>query len=1167
MKLEINSENFKKFSTRAVIIPVFSSFLLSGIFIYIIFQLLDTNAQVVQSARVLRQANENMQLIVSSETAVRGYLLTSNSTFLEPYIKNRNTIPEGLDRLIEMTQDNVGQTNRAKDMKIAYEEWIPYGQKVIELKSKKSKNIEEVLSSLEGKEKMDKLRAIFNRFIEVEQTLREQRIQETEKTTHLTLGLILGFSIISGIIIALFTKRQLTSLSTTYHHLIEKQITQNKILENQEWIQTGKNSLMDKIMGDLSTEEVSEKALQFICHYLDCKAGAIYNLESGMLRMTASYALMKEESQRIIKLGEGLVGQTALDNKINIISNVPQQHLTIASGLSSRQPHQIIILPLFADKAVKGVMELAFLDSSSQEMISFLHEISESLAISLKSAEYRSTLSSLLEEAQRQTEILKTQQEELQASNEELEEQANALRESQLKLEAQQAELEQSNVQLTKQSFELETQASEVNRKNSELQFAQKELEFKAQELERAGQYKSQFLANMSHELRTPLNSTLILSQLLMEDKRNRLGKEEIEFAKTIYSSSQDLLNLINDILDLSKVEAGKIDLEPTEIIVSEFVETLKRLFQPIVDSKKLKFEIVVSPSTPKAIFLDRLRLEQILKNLLSNAIKFTAKGSVSLMISSEKERIYFAVKDTGIGIPKEQHNLVFSAFKQADETTSRKYGGTGLGLTISKDLAKLLGGTIQLVSEKDKGSTFTLDLPVKLDLESNLSHTIPTHLSTPVEFVPAPVSSTSDTEKSDLPSVPPLPFKDDRLEKNKDINILLIVEDDTIFAKVLYDLGHELHYNCIVAQSAKEGIKFAKEFNPKSILLDMNLPDQNGLTVIDALKSDPKTSFIPIHIISAHDFSDQALKMGAIGYLKKPALLEEIKDVILKLENASTEATKKVLVIEDNHVQRESIKKLIQDEGTEVITAENAQEALTQLKRHTFKCMILDLTLPGMNGHELLEELTLQKTINTPPVIVYTGKDLSKQEEQKLQRYSKSIILKGAYSPERLYSEVNLFLHQKEEALPKERQKMLQEIRNREKFFEERKILLVDDDVRNIFALSSALESKGAIIEIARNGKEAVEQVKNDPSIDLVLMDIMMPEMDGYTATREIRKDPRFKALPIIAVTAKAMSDDQEKCREAGANDYLAKPIDLTKLLSLLRVWMPTKWTGSKDA
>jgi CheY-like chemotaxis protein/signal transduction histidine kinase/CHASE3 domain sensor protein len=1170
MKYTIDQNQFKRLTTRTVTIPVVGAFILSAVFVYIIFHLLNVAEWVNHSSRVVSRGHELLQLSVDAETGVRGFWITGEEVFLDPYNRSIDTTNEKFIELASLTADNPTQSAAAKEMHAKFLQWNQlYASQVIALK-RANKNFTKTVNPIEGKRMMDSLRNLFARFIEIEEKIRAKRTEETSESVTFTLLIILVGSLTGGIFLAFFTKRQLNSLSESYSKIIQKQVEQNQMLEAQEWIQSGKTGLMDQIRGDLSVEELSSKVLKYLCQRLDGKVAALYNLEFSTLKRTGAYAFSEEALKKssIIKMGEGLVGQAAAENTLMVLKDIPEGYLTVNSSVGSSRPRQLVLLPLAADNQVKGIIEIGFFSDIPDHVVEYLTSCSESIAISLKSAEYRTTLRSLLEESQRQTEELQTQQEELQANNEELEEQANALRESQIALETQQSELEQTNQQLSKQSLELEIQSESVNLKNEELKRTQMSLEHKALELESASQYKSQFLANMSHELRTPLNSTLILSQLLLEDKRKVLGPEEKEFVQTILSSSNDLLTLINDILDLSKVEAGKIDLDPEDVSLKDFVHSMERLFRPVANNKKIDFLTEIGPDVPATVYLDRQRLEQIIKNLVSNGLKFTQKGHVKIKIARppnqpKSNRIEFSVIDTGIGIANEQQKIIFDAFKQADGTTSRKYGGTGLGLTISKDLARLLDGDIYVQSVEGEGSVFILNLPEKQtiadkteSLENHSDHHSPKILETK--------NAENFVTKKEAPQAfvyNPLPFEDDRNKfdiNDQGVRILLVIEDDTNFAKILYDLSHELKFNCIVAQSAEEGIQVAETFLPQAIILDMQLPDRSGLTVIDHLKSNSKTRHIPIHIFSAQDQANIALQMGAIGYLRKPVSLVDIRSAIGKIEDKLTHSLKRVLVVEDNKTQRESIKELIQDKMVEVTMAENAIVAINKLKEFDFDCMILDLHLPGMTGYELLEKMTELADISHPPVIVYTGKDLSKAEEQKLQKYSQSIIIKGAHSPERLLSEVTLFLHQVENQLSKDRQSMLQKLRDREKIFEGKHILLVDDDVRNIFALSAALESKGAIIDTARNGLEAVEKVQNNPEINLVLMDIMMPEMDGYEATREIRKDPRFRRLPIIAVTAKAMGDDQEKCREAGANDYLAKPVDLQKLLSLLRVWMP---------
>ncbi|MEO6678506.1 MAG: response regulator, partial [Pseudomonas sp.] len=683
---------------------------------------------------------------------------------------------------------------------------------------------------------------------------------------------------------------------------------------------------------------------------------------------------------------------------------------------------------------------------------------------------------------------------------------------------------------------------------------AQTQLQERAEELQRSSKYKSEFLANMSHELRTPLNSSLILAKLLAENPQENLSAEQVKFAESIYSAGNDLLNLINDILDISKVEAGKLDMRPENTSVARLVDGLRGMFQPMATDKKLDFQVELQAGAPMMIYTDRQRLEQVIKNLLSNAVKFTEKGSVSLTVASQPgDGIAFIVRDSGIGIAPDQQESIFEAFRQADGTTNRRYGGTGLGLSISRDLANLLGGSISVTSEPGQGSAFTLVLPQQYVEPGD--EPIEPMRATPVAHAPsAPVAALVPLiAEVDIPR-----FDDDRVKAPFATRCILVVEDEVSFAHILYDLAHELGYQCLVAHGADEGYDLAKEFIPDAILLDMRLPDHSGLTVLQRLKEHAETRHIPVHVISVEDRVEAAMHMGAIGYAVKPTTREELKDVFARLEAKLTQKVKKVLLVEDDDLQRDSIARLIGDEDIEITAVGFAQEALDLLRTTIFDCMIIDLKLPDMLGNDLLKRMSTEDICSFPPVIVYTGRNLTRDEEAELRKYSRSIIIKGARSPERLLDEVTLFLHKVESQLSHERQKMLKTARSRDKVFEGRKVLLVDDDVRNIFALTSALEQKGAVVVIGRNGREAIEKLNEVEDIDLVLMDVMMPEMDGFEATTLIRQDPRWRKLPIIAVTAKAMKDDQERCLAAGSNDYLAKPIDLDRLFSLIRVWLP---------
>ena len=676
----------------------------------------------------------------------------------------------------------------------------------------------------------------------------------------------------------------------------------------------------------------------------------------------------------------------------------------------------------------------------------------------------------------------------------------------------------------------------------------------------------------MSHELRTPLNSSLILAKLLADNRDGNLTADQVRYAHTIHSSNTDLLVLINDILDLAKVEAGHIETVVEPVALDAVLQSLERAFQPLADERGLSLVLQRQVGTPASIATDNQRLMQILRNLLSNAFKFTEKGEVALRIAPAHDGfIRFEVSDTGIGIAPSQRDIIFEAFQQADGTISRQYGGSGLGLSISREFAQLLGGSIELSSELGVGSTFALVLPLKLapmSVERNPSASehpalhapLPASMQAPMH---PPVRELRATPPAAVPAAShadavPISFPDDRAQRTRGQRLILTIEDDAAFSQILYDLAHELDFDCIRAATAQEGIALARQLQPSGVLLDMGLPDNSGLLVLEQLKRDPVTRHIPIHVISVNDHVSTARLLGAVGYTFKPADRENLVSVIHALQDRMQQDVRRILVVEDDLLLRENIKLLLEPVSGEIEGVGTVADALAALSARSFDCMVMDLALPDGSGYDLLEKMAGNSDYAFPPVIVYTGRNLSADEEQRLRRYSKSIIIKGARSPERLLDEVTLFLHSVEAELPAEQQRMLREARQRDQAFEGRRILLAEDDIRNIFALSQVIEPLGAKLEIARNGREAIELLRRHPDLDLVLMDIMMPEMDGITAMQEIRQTLKMTKLPIIALTAKAMPADRERCLEAGANDYISKPIDVDKLLSLCRVWLP---------
>lgn len=932
-------------------------------------------------------------------------------------------------------------------------------------------------------------------------------------------------------------------------------------IRREEWIQSGQLGLNVAMNGEQRTDQLGDAVLRYLAEYLRAHAGALFAWDGSGYRRIATYGVPRDASiPTAFQRGDGLLGQAAKDRKSFLLHEVPDGYLTFGSGLGQGKPRHLLIAPVASDGVVNAVLELGFLHVVSPLIPDLMGRVAESISVAFRSADYREHLQNLLEETQRQAEELQTQGEELRVTNEELEEQSRALKESQSRLELQQAELEQTNTQLEEQTQLLETQ-------RDELEAAKSNLEMQKRELEQASRYKSDFLANMSHELRTPLNSSLILAKLLADNPEENLTDEQVKYAKTIQAAGNDLLALINDILDLSKIEAGRMEVHAEPLSLAHVVRSLAHTFEPVAGDKGIRFVTETAPDCPETIVTDRQRLEQVLKNLLSNAIKFTAEGEVKLSVAAEgKRHLAIAVTDTGIGIDADQQSIIFEAFRQADGTTNRRYGGTGLGLSISRELVRLLGGEIKLTSTPGRGSTFSVVLPVEYDASAIKQRHAPAIVAAGTDAV----HSGSPPELLNLPDRRPPPvanrlpghINDDRASLTSDRRTILIVEDDEAFARILYDLTHELHFQCLIAQTGEEALAVAAQFVPHAVILDIGLPDHSGLTVLDRLKHDQRTRHIPVHVVSAGDYAQTALSLGAVGYMLKPVKREELAMTLEGLESRLSQRMRRVLVVEDDQVQRDSLQKLLGSHEVETVGAASAAECLDHLRRSTFDCMVLDISLPDASGYSLLETLSREDSYSFPPVIVYTGRDLSSEEEQRLRRYSKSIIIKGAKSPERLLDEVTLFLHQVVSELPAEQQRMLERARSRDAAMEGRRVLIVEDDVRNVFALTSILEPRGAVVEIARNGKEALAVLEKsregNGAIDLVLMDVMMPEMDGLTATREIRKRSEWKKLPIIMLTAKAMAGDQEKCLEAGANDYMAKPLDVEKLLSLVRVWMP---------
>ncbi|MGE0085327.1 MAG: response regulator [Desulfococcaceae bacterium] len=958
----------------------------------------------------------------------------------------------------------------------------------------------------------------------------------------------------------------------TGHVEIVQEITEARRLkkkaDERNWVQTGESGFNNLIRGDQDIDTLGRSMTAFLCKYINAYVGALYlwDEKKQILKLRASYAYKKrKELSGEVRPGEGIVGQAALEKETILLSNVPDNYIQIESGLGSGKPDNILVSPFLFDEELKGVIELGAFHKFSDPEMEFIENTVRHIGVVVNTAQSRTRMEKLLLQTQTQAEELQVQQEELRQANEELEEQTRALRNSESNLQQQQEELRVINEELEERTHDLEAQRDDTEKKNEALKDAHREIELKARDLEIASKYKSEFLANMSHELRTPLNSILILSQLLSDNREGNLNTKQQEFAETIHSSGSDLLSLINDILDLSKVEAGKLDMVIEEMNLDELRHDVRRTFEQIAEQKGLNLNVEMEDGLPPVIHTDVKRVWQIMKNLLSNAFKFTEKGGVTLSIYrpepdtvfpvsglTPENAVAFAVSDTGIGISKDKHSLIFQAFQQADGTTSRKYGGTGLGLSISREFAKALGGEIQVESETGRGSSFILFLPVNPD------GFIGKNSSKKPESPARPPAVQDRKPPLPAPDEPHPEFvKDDRRHIRKGDKFLLIIEDDPNFCRILLELSHERNFKVLVAEDGETGLHFADFYRPSGIILDIALPGIDGWSVMERLKENPELRHIPVHFISVTDKPLDALRMGAVGFLTKPVSVEMLDDVFCRIENIVSRPVKKLLVVEDDEVQKNSIMELVSGGDVEAAAVSSGEAAYEYLQRETVDCIILDLGLGDMSGYDLLAKIRKNKDFSRIPVIVYTGRDISKEEEARLQKYADSIIIKGVRSPERLLDETALFLHRVAAALPREKRKMISEVHDREDIFKNKKILIVDDDMRNVFALASVLEERGMRIIEARNGKESLEKLDRHTDTDLVIMDIMMPEMDGYEAIGRIRQDSRFKKIPIVALTAKAMKGDKNKCVEAGANDYLAKPVDTDKLLSLLRVWL----------
>jgi CheY-like chemotaxis protein/CHASE3 domain sensor protein len=942
----------------------------------------------------------------------------------------------------------------------------------------------------------------------------------------------------------------------------------NQLRENElekkssDWLKLGLSRLTELCQGEVGFEKLLDDSISEICSYIGAEVGAFYVLENQaepLLKLASSYAYTRRKNlSSQFKKGEGLVGQSLQEMKQILVNNLPDDYIRVTSGLGQCTPTQICVTPIIFEGRISGVIEIGKIDKLTDLQLDYLSKLAPSLALTMEVTKGRAALALTLVESQQQSEELQVQQEELRTVNEELEDQAKHLTDSQKRLSAQQSELTVANEELEQKNNLLESQKRTV-------EIARLDIEEKAEELALASKYKSEFLANMSHELRTPLNSLLLLSSSLADNKEQNMTDTQVESANVILSSGKDLLSLIDEILDLAKIEAGRMNIHLSNIDIADVAASIQTTFQGIAAEKALNFQVEVMSGCSEIIFTDGKRMRQIVKNLVSNAIKFTEEGSVKLRFSrptaivelrdvnlSPAETLAVEVEDTGMGIKPDQQKLIFEAFQQADGGLARKHGGTGLGLSISRELAQRLGGDIDLYSRFGEGSKFTLYLPLRGPGDEHNPEVRPDREQ---RTLARPKSSVLSRVKKESPSIRDR-VKDDRDSLEEGDKPVLVVEDDPRFAKILYQHCRDFGFKCIVAGTGEQGVELANKYAPRGVILDLHLPGMDGIAVLDALKSTFKTRHIPVHVMSVEDSTSETLRRGVLGHSTKPIDRDLIDKAIGNFGDGFVGRKKVMLIVEDDELLRKKTVSMVGNGDVITDEAATAAEAMEAIRKRTYDCVVLDLGLPDMSGSQLLEQLAAEG-VAIPPIIIYTAKSLTYEEEVELREYSRSMVLKDVRSPERLIDEVSLFLHRAVEKMPAKKKKIITDLHDSAIFLRGKKILVVDDDMRTLFAMAQFLSQHEMIPIKAGNGKKALEILDSQEDIDIVLMDIMMPGMDGYEAIRLIRTREKYFKLPILALTAKAMKDDRDRCIAAGANDYLAKPVDQKRLLSMLRVWL----------
>lgn len=1166
---------------------------------------MDNRESLSKSRRSITAVKDVLISLLDAETGNRGYQLTGRENFLDPFNRSLIEFPKAIERAKNLDITDEHQLRRLHELERDVNTNISNLKHFVDNRKKGIvMNQQQVLMS---KAYMDRCRKTVQEFVQYEEVQLAIKNKDLNKSSNTTVLFII-FSAIAAIVVTAFfylklradlirrdklekalqakdleiSKRvnaikqianrvasgdynqraidhsqdDLGDLAESLNHMTESlKISFDKI-NASDWRQKGLALLNESLMGNKSVQEVSDNALHQIIEYGKCINGSIYLYDEGLLKLKAALGL-ENNMKKFFEPGEGMVGQTFISEKTQVYNNLHEDDFVVTFASSTIKIYGILLLPVFADGNIIGVLELGSTNNFDESRIDYFIECTRNIGVALNAAKSREKEQQLLEETQAQSEELQVQHSELENLNTELEAQTQKLQASEEELRVQQEELMQANAELEERSRLLEEKNHLIAERNSEIQK-------KVEELALSTKYKSEFLANMSHELRTPLNSILLLSRLMAENPEENLNEDQIESAKVIQSSGSSLLTLIDEILDLAKIESGKMTLEYQDVAIDDIVKDLKNLFNPVFQEKRLQFNVQIDKELEGSIETDRLRVDQVLRNLLSNALKFTTEGSIDLHISKhqkKKDFIIFSVKDTGIGIAEDKQKIIFEAFQQADGSTRRKFGGTGLGLSISREIARLLGGELTLESKVNEGSEFSLVIPVKAVSEIEHVETDQDLVEIIREDVVEIKNILDDGEEEYYNTINTLEIPEDVADDRESIQdgdkVILIIEDDTNFAKALLKYARMQNYKAVVAVRGDHGVSAALKYRPQAILLDVQLPVKDGWQVMDELKSNPETKHIPVHMMSVLHVKKESLMKGAIDFINKPVALDQMTEVFRKIEEVLSKSPQKVLIVEENAKHASALSYFLGNFNISLSVQNTVEDSVRALTTDHVDCVILDIGSLKGDAYQIIESIKSYEGLENLPIIIFTERNLSKSEELKIKQYADSIVVKTAHSYQRILDEVGLFLHLVEEKNNSPETVRSKTLGSLTEVLSGKKILITDDDVRNIFSLTKALEKYKVEVVVAMDGKHALQQMKEHPDVDVILMDMMMPEMDGYETIKQIRKMPMFTRLPIIAITAKSMIGEREKCITAGASDYISKPVDIDQLLSLLRVWL----------